>query len=150
MEEKYIPVVGMLWSFATALVFTFTPLWELALAAGFIGGIFCRKMKAGALAGLCGVALGWLVYMFLRFLTNNTYALLNQIGDILFGAFGLGWVLVLLVALIGALFGTLGGSIGSGARILYDGRHMKPDRGENKVGTPAIELAPEDLSIESS
>ncbi|HMF33366.1 MAG TPA: hypothetical protein VKK79_18210 [Candidatus Lokiarchaeia archaeon] len=127
-QWKFLPLVAMLWSFAIALVLAFTPLWQLSLAAGFIGGIICRKMKAGALVGLCGVALGWLVYMLLRFVTNQTYVLLDQIGNLLFGASGFGWVLVLLIALIGGLFGTLGGAIGSGTRILLEGRNARKAR----------------------
>jgi hypothetical protein len=120
-----MPLWAMLASFGAALLFALTPLWQLALVAGAIGGLLSRRMKWGAIAGCVGTALGWLTYMGINFLTTQSLMLLGQVAGIIFGSISMVGILVLLVTLIGALFGTLGGSIGSGVRILFETRKTR-------------------------
>jgi len=45
---------------------------------------------------------------------------MDQLGQIIIGSTNVGWVLVLIVALVGFILGALGGSMGSGIRKLID------------------------------
>ncbi len=114
-------VAALIASFGLA----FSPLWQLSLVAGAIAGLLSARMKWGAIMGCLGTALGWLAYMGLMFLISESYALVEQVAGIIFGSTSLGWILILLITLIGGLFGTLGGSIGSGVRILISARKTR-------------------------
>ncbi|MHA1731261.1 MAG: hypothetical protein ACTSU5_04925 [Promethearchaeota archaeon] len=117
---KMEPVVATCTSFGIALPLSLTPYWQLALLAGFAGGLICRKMKCGALSGF-GVAAGWLVNFLYKFTTTQSWVVLDQVGGAIFSSSGLGWVVLILACLIGAILGFLGGAIGSGVRILLLG-----------------------------
>ncbi|MHA1442799.1 MAG: hypothetical protein ACTSPK_13210 [Candidatus Heimdallarchaeota archaeon] len=52
--------------------------------------------------------------------TTRVSILMDQLGQIIIGSTNVGWVLVLIVALVGFILGALGGSMGSGIRKLID------------------------------
>jgi len=108
------PALGFVIAFALA----FTPVWHLSILAGIIAGAFYNKMKKGVVAGLIGVGLGWTLYVIIKTSTSNIETLLNQVGGIIFGSSGMGWVFIIAVILLGFLFGALGGTLGSGIRKL--------------------------------
>ncbi|MCK5045114.1 MAG: hypothetical protein KAS22_00955 [Candidatus Heimdallarchaeota archaeon] len=108
------PAVGFVIAFALA----FTPVWHLAILAGIIAGAFYNKMKQGVVAGLIGVGFGWTLYVIIKISTSNIEALLNQVGGIILGSSGMGWLFIIAVIILGFAFGALGGTLGSGIRKL--------------------------------
>ncbi|MFX0185780.1 MAG: hypothetical protein ACFE95_22070 [Candidatus Hodarchaeota archaeon] len=96
------------------LIFLQIPFWPLTLLAAIIGGIFCTKMKWGAVSGIIGICFAWLIY----FIINPIIELADQLGSLVFGSSGSGGLILLTIFLIGGVFGLLGGSIGSGIRTL--------------------------------
>jgi len=96
------------------LIFLQIPFWPLTLLAAIIGGIFCTKMRWGALSGIIGIYIAWLIYL----LINPIIELADQLGNLVFGSSGVGGLILLTIFLIGGVFGLLGGSIGSGIRII--------------------------------
>lgn len=123
--DKRASYMGFVFCFIFALIFVFTPLWQLSILASFIGGLFYNKMNKGALIGLAGVALAWSIYMVIEVLSTNVYALFDQVGGIILDLIGYGWVFILVLILIGAILGTLGGSFGSGVRMLIEIKQEK-------------------------
>ena len=108
-----------------AFILCYIPFWYLVIIAGILAGLFNRTMKKGIISGLTGVTIGWLIYIIIGIVINNTYLLLDQFGALIIGD-GFGWLMLLLILLIGALFGALGGAIGSGIMILIKGYEKSP------------------------
>ncbi|NHJ31666.1 MAG: hypothetical protein FK732_02280 [Asgard group archaeon] len=104
--------------FILALALAFTPAWYLAILAGIITGAFYNEMKKGVVAGLIAVGLGWTFYVIIKTSTSNIETLLNQVGGIILGSYGMGWLFIIAVILLGFIFGALGGTLGSGIRKL--------------------------------
>ncbi|MEE9410023.1 MAG: hypothetical protein V3V41_03775 [Candidatus Heimdallarchaeota archaeon] len=116
--KNYSNFIGVISSFILALLFVYTTIWQLSIVAGFIGGLFYKRMKYGAIAGLVGVGTAWLIFVVIDVLSTNVNSLLDQIGSIILGVSGLGWIFILIVILLGFIFGVLSGSIGSAVRML--------------------------------
>ena len=112
--NKFSPLIGIGISFLLGFLFTLTPLWYLSFVAGIVAGLFCPKIKCGAISSCIGLALAWLTYV----LILDNWIILDQVGEIIFGDSGMGIVIAILVVLLGALMGALGGSIGSEIRVL--------------------------------
>jgi hypothetical protein len=113
-EGKQAWLMGFGLSFLLALLFTCTPYWQLAAAAGFLGGLFLGRMHRAALSGFCGVTLAWGAYVLLQ----GAWRLLDQVGTIILGGSDRGPAIALIVVLVGGILGALGGAIGSGIRRL--------------------------------
>ncbi|NPD89543.1 MAG: hypothetical protein HGN29_12560 [Asgard group archaeon] len=118
--DKRASYMGFIFCFVFALIFVFTPLWQLSILASFIGGLFYKKMNKGALIGSVGVALAWAIYIVIEISSTNVSTLFDQVGGIIIGLTGFGWIFILVLILLGAIFGSLGGSFGSGIRILFE------------------------------
>jgi len=111
-KEKLILLLSFIVVYCITSILTLIPLWHLIIIPGIIAGIMNKSMKYGSLAASIGVLICWLVYILFGIATRNTYAILNQIGALLFGS-GSGWIFVFLILLIGAIFGFLGAVIGN-------------------------------------
>jgi len=121
MKEKKNFSISILVSIGVSFILSFSHVWQMIIIAGIIAGIFNSSMKRGALSGAAGVGIFWLIFMFYGIITKNSYPLLDQIGTLFIGA-GYGWLIFLLILLIGILFGALGGATSSGAMILIKPR----------------------------
>ena len=77
-------------------------------------------MKRGTLSGAAGVCVCWLIIMLYGMVATNAYTLMDQFGALLIGT-GFGWLIFIIVLLVGTLFGALGGAIGSAIMIFYKG-----------------------------
>jgi hypothetical protein len=108
------PALGFVFAFTLA----FSSAWYLAFLAGIISGIFYTEMKKGVVAGLIAVGLGWTLYVIIKVSISNIETLLNQVGGIILGSDGMGWLFIIAVILFGFIFGALGGTFGSGIRKL--------------------------------
>ncbi|MFW9854608.1 MAG: hypothetical protein ACFFFG_06090 [Candidatus Thorarchaeota archaeon] len=111
--QLYRETIPVLITTILSFVISLTPLWQLIIIAPFFGGLFCTTMKRGAFTGTAGVGFAWFVYM----LMNPIHTLLNQFGALVLGQ-GMGWLVLLIIFLVGALIGFLGGSMGVGIRLL--------------------------------
>ena len=123
--DKRASYMGFLFSFILAFIFVFTPLWQLSILASFVGGLFYNKMSKGALMGLAGIVSAWVIYIVIEVLSTQVYYMFDQVGGIILGLTGYGWVFILVLILIGAILGTLGGSFGSGVRMLIEIKQEK-------------------------
>ncbi len=113
-------VLGPIICFLFALIFVLIPVWHLAVLAGVIGGLFHTKMGRGALTGLIGVGAAWILNIFIELISTNVYSLIDQIGGIILGNLGFGWLFIIVIILLGIALGALGGSIGSGIRYFIE------------------------------
>ncbi|MFW9852687.1 MAG: hypothetical protein ACFFDS_07090, partial [Candidatus Thorarchaeota archaeon] len=107
-------VLGPMVCFLFALIFVLIPVWHLVVLAGIIGGLFHTKMSRGALTGLIGVGSAWILNIFIELISTNVYTLMDQIGGIILGNLGFGWLFIIVIILLGIALGALGGAIGSG------------------------------------
>ncbi len=114
------PVFGVVIGLALAFGFAYTPVWMLAIIAALFSGFFYKKMWHGCLIGLASVGVAWSVYALIALSTTRVSILMDQLGQVIIGSTNIGWVLVLIVALVGCILGALGGSMGSGIRKLID------------------------------
>jgi len=115
---KYQVPFAIAVSFLMALLFTLTPLWQLSVLAGILGGLLVSKMKCGAFSGFVGTALAWTVYVLIEVISNQTNVLFDNLGGLIAGTTGLAFWLLLIVILVGGLLGMLGGIMGAGIRAL--------------------------------
>jgi hypothetical protein len=93
------------------MLLTLVTAWQLIIIPGLIAGFFNKQFRYAVLSGLTGVTFPWLIYIFVAFATRNTYAILEQIGQLMIGS-GFGWLILLIVLIIGILMGALGGGLG--------------------------------------
>ena len=115
--EDIIFYVSIITATILAFFLTYIEYWQFILVAGIIPGLFNKKMKRGIYSGAFGVAIVWLFYMVYAIITRNAYTNIDQFAGLIFGDTGYGWVVIILILLLGTLFGALGGSIGSGITI---------------------------------
>ena len=115
--EDIIFYISILTAMILAFFLTYIEYWQFILVAGIIPGLFNKKMKRGIYSGAIGVAIVWLLYMIYAMVTRNAYTNIDQFAGLIFGDTGYGWVVIILIVLLGTLFGALGGSIGSGITI---------------------------------
>ena len=99
------------------MLLTLIPVWQLIMIPGIVAGFFNKRLRYAVLSGLTGVTISWLIYMISSLALRNTYAILEQIGELMVGR-GFGWLIFLLILIIGLIMGALGGGIGYSISIL--------------------------------
>ncbi len=99
-------------------ILTYVPIWQLIIIPGIIGGLFNKTMRRGIYSAALGVSIVWIFYMVYKMAEFNAFTNLDQFAFLIFGDLGYGWVIFILILLIGILLGALGGAIGSGIMIL--------------------------------
>ncbi len=99
-------------------ILTYIPVWQLIIIPGIVGGLLNKTMRRGIYSGVLGVSIVWLFYMIYKMVQFNAYTNLDQFAGLIFEGLGYGWVLFILILLLGILFGALGGAIGSCIMIL--------------------------------
>jgi len=99
------------------MILTSIPFWQLIIIPGIIAGIFNRSIKFGILSGFLAVSSTWSIYLLHGIITRNVYSTLELFGGLLVGE-GFGWLIIVIIILMGALFGALGGGIGSALSFL--------------------------------
>ena len=132
---KYQVPIAVVVAFLMALLFTLTPLWQLSILAGVLGGLFVSKMKCGAFSGFVGTALAWSLYVIIEVISNQTQLLFGNLSGLLAGTDRLGPILILVVILVGGLLGMLGGIIGAGIRALVLPYIRAPIPGQDATST---------------
>ena len=115
--EKKVYYKSILTAGILAGLFSLIPLWHLIIIPGIIAGNFHLDRKKGAKSGAIGVLIAWIIYIFIHIIFINAYLLLDQFGALLISS-GFGWLILIIILLMGIVFGALGGALGSEARIL--------------------------------
>jgi hypothetical protein len=109
MEKKYkyfiYTTIGAL---CLTMLFTLIPVWQLIVIPGIVAGFFNKQLRYAVLSGLAGVTISWSIYMTISIALRNTYVILEQIGDLMIGS-GFGWLIFLIILIIGIVIGALGG-----------------------------------------
>ena len=122
-------LIGIIVSGLLAWAFSYTP-WVLVIIAGIVAGLLNKDMRRGSLSGSIGVGLSWLGMMLYGGFSNNVFLLLDQFGGLL-DLENIGWLLFLIVLIIGFILGALGGAIGGSViKIINDARNN--DSPDNK------------------
>jgi hypothetical protein len=101
-------------------ILSLIPLWQLVIIAGIFAGFLNKSMKRGTLSGAIGVFIFWLIFIVFHIVAINAYSLLDQFGALLIST-GFGWLILIIILLVGTLLGALGGTIGSGLLMLLKG-----------------------------
>lgn len=109
----YISIIVAL---CLTMILTTIPVWQLVIIPGIIAGFFNKNMKRAILAGLIGVFAAWIIYILHGLITRNVYIILDQFGALIIST-GYGWLLLIIIILMGAIFGALGGGFGYGLLI---------------------------------
>ncbi len=116
--DTQLYLVSLIVVILLSIIFVSGPFWQWIIIGTIIAGALNRTMKKGALSGAIGVLIVWFFYMIYAIMTRNAYANLDQFTAFIIGDLGYGWLLFILILLLGALIGALGGMIGSGIAIL--------------------------------
>jgi hypothetical protein len=111
-------LVGILVCFALAFIFIYIPVWQLVIIPGIIGGLFAKDTKKSALVGLIGVCAGWGTYVLIKIIVSDVEVLFDQVGVVIAGVEGLGFVFIILAIIIGGVIGLFGAIIGCSIRNL--------------------------------
>lgn len=110
--SKYGTYIGLGFASITAALFVLTPVWQLIIISGILGGIWMKRGKDGALVGALGVGAVWGLYIIIKSSISAVDVLIEQIAGIIIGDDGFGVVFMLIIVLVGAGIGALGGCIG--------------------------------------
>lgn len=116
-----------------AYALTFVEIWQLIIVPGIVAGTLNKKMKRGIYSGALGISIAWILYGVIAMFTRNAYLNFDQFAGLIFGSLGYGWLLLIVILLIGALFGALGGAIGSGIAILFQ---LREESEPKSISTP--------------
>lgn len=117
-------LIGMFTAWALLLI----PIWQLIILAGILAGVLNNTMKRGIIAGAISVGGFWLIYMVIGIYTINAFTMMDQFGALLIGS-GFGWLIFIIVLLVGILLGALGGGIGSGM-MMFVRERTEPNKTE--------------------
>lgn len=115
-------IISFFLTASITFILTFVPIWQLIIIPGVIGGLFNKKMRRGIYSAALGVSIVWILYMVYYIAEENAYMNLDHFAGLIFGDLGYGWVIFILILLVGILLGALGGAIGSGIMILLGPR----------------------------
>ncbi|MHA1337599.1 MAG: hypothetical protein ACTSPW_17960 [Promethearchaeota archaeon] len=124
-REKRIFRLSIYLCMIITFILTFIEIWQLIIIPGIIVGILNKDMKRGATSGALGILIVWIIYTIVLMVMKNIYTLLDQFAGLIFGSLGYGWLILIVIWLLGALFGALGGSIGGGIAILWNTKNKK-------------------------
>lgn len=116
VEDRNL-ILGILVAGLLAWALSYTMIWQLIIIAGLAGGILNTSFRRGSLSGTIGIGISWLGMMIYDLVASNTYILLEQFGGLL-GLDGMGYIIFIVILLIGIVFGALGGAIGGSLRVL--------------------------------
>ncbi len=110
---------------AITYALTFVEYWQLIVIPGLVAGVLNKDTKRGARSGAIGVFIVWFIYIIYAIATRGTYIYLDQFAGLIFGSLGYGWILIVIVLVLGIILGALSGFIG-GAIVKIS--KMKKDR----------------------
>ena len=105
--SRHIPLIllpGVL-CYSIVVLATLSPIWQLMLLGGIVSGITANTKKIHILSSTIGTFCGWFTYIILKIVRNQSYQTLDQIGQIIIGSSGRGWIFLILILGVGTLLG---------------------------------------------
>jgi hypothetical protein len=111
-------LIGILVCYILAFIFIYIPVWQLVIIPGIVGGLFTKDTKKSALVGLIGVCAGWGTYALINIIVGDVAMLFDQVGVVIAGVEGIGFVFIILSIIIGGVIGLFGSIIGCSMRNL--------------------------------
>ncbi|MHA2033434.1 MAG: hypothetical protein ACW99Q_29020 [Candidatus Kariarchaeaceae archaeon] len=101
--------IGILASLITSLL---TQAWIFLFITSALAGLIMNRAKAGVLAGALSVFFTFLIFLLYRIFTGPALAVLDLfIG--LVGLSGFGWLVFIIILILGFLIGASGGFLGA-------------------------------------
>ncbi|MHA1194960.1 MAG: hypothetical protein ACTSRH_11750 [Promethearchaeota archaeon] len=135
MEIKYREVlIGFLISLCLTSILTVIPVWQLVIIPGIIVGLVIKRIKIAALSSGLGILVSWLIYALFGLISHNLYIILEVFGTLLLGP-GFGWLIIILILVLGFIFGLLGALIGNLSYRVFQERSVKKEREDIKDST---------------
>lgn len=95
--------------FALTLIFLAVGLWQLSVVAAALAGFLSGRGRAGAYRGIQAVAPAWVLWILAISLVAPVEDLVEILGSILGGGWGLVVLLMVLVPIVLGLFGGMAG-----------------------------------------
>lgn len=106
-------VLSVLLVIAVTIILLFIPVWQLILIPGILAGLINKDTKRSIYSVIFSVSIVWCAFMVVNFYTKNAYQLLDQFAGFIFGSLGFGYVIFIIILLMGNIFGILGAVIGA-------------------------------------
>jgi hypothetical protein len=119
-KQKKNFVISLIAVSAATILLLFVPIWQLILIPGIIAGLINKDAKRSIYSAIIGVSIVWLGFMFIQFYLKDTYTLLDQFAGFIFGGLGFGFVIVMIILLMGIIFSALGAAVGAYIIQFYD------------------------------
>lgn len=119
-KQKKNFVISLIAVSAATILLLFIPIWQLILIPGIIAGLINKDAKRSIYSAIIGVSIVWLGFMFIQFYVKDTYTLLDQFAGFIFGGLGFGFVIVIIILLMGIIFSALGAAVGAYIIQFYD------------------------------
>jgi len=115
---KYQNYIGYILSYILGLILIFSPIWQLMIISAIVGGLCVTNSRTGAKVGAFGIVASWLTYIIYSILISNVEILMNQVAQIIFGVGDFGFVLIVIILVLGGIIGAFSGVIGSSIRAI--------------------------------
>lgn len=123
--EKHTNLIGFIVCFLTAYAFIYIPLWQLVIIPGIIGGLFASETRKSALIGMLGVIDAWGLYAIINIIAGDIEVLFDQIGMVIIGSEGMGFIFIILSIVMGGVIGMFGAIIGSSIKNLLGSKNKE-------------------------
>ena len=75
------------------------------LLGGIVSGLTAKTKKIQVLSSTLGTFCGWLTYIIVKIISNQSFQTLDQIGQIIIGSSGTGWIFLIFILGVGTLLG---------------------------------------------
>lgn len=105
---------------AISIILLFISVWQLILIPGFVAGLINKEVKRSVYSAILSIVVVWAIFMISSFYTKDTYILIDQFAGFIFGGLGFGWVIIIIIFLMGIIFGSLGAAIGAYSIQFYE------------------------------
>ncbi|MFO8019553.1 MAG: hypothetical protein R6U96_13080 [Promethearchaeia archaeon] len=105
-------VLSVVLATGVTIFLLFIPVWQLILIPGILAGLINKEIKRSVYSAIISVSVVWSIFMVINFYTKNAYKLLDQFAGFIFGGLGFGYVIFIIILLMGIIFGALGAIIG--------------------------------------
>lgn len=115
---KHSNLVGFILCFLIAYILIYIPVWQLIIIPGVIAGLIAKETGKCAIIGLLGVVDAWGLYAVINIIAGDVEVLFDQIGMVIIGSEGMGFIFIILSIVIGGVIGMFGAIIGCSIRKL--------------------------------
>ena len=101
---------------------TLSPIWQLMLLGGIVSGLTANTKKIHVLSSTLGTFCGWLSQIIVKIISKQSFQTLDQIGQIITGSSGTGWIFLIFILGVGTLLGYVSSVLRYNVKILIQER----------------------------